>query len=240
MKTAGNIFQAVFLVFIFFLISGTACETKSTDPGKNPQDKPPSDSAPANDTMGYFWEVEADDTQKVINDTLQGIRFNFSLLDQDSVPSTVFQEGDNFVFSFLAENTRKDSLFFDIDFLYLVNHSYGEVLKIEGDNTISQGKPYKEVYARADLYPNYPFPPDCAYKIQIPWLYGFSLWNNYLTFSDYRFRIPGTSFLPSNPEPLNKGDYYTQFSWQYFFPKQGCDTAICTDSITFKINFKIQ
>jgi hypothetical protein len=110
MKTAGNTFQAVFLVFIFFLISGTACETKSTEPGKNPEEKAPSDSSPANDTIGYFWEVEADDTQKVINDTLQGIRFNFSLLDQDSVPSTVFPEGYNFVFSFLAENTRKGQI----------------------------------------------------------------------------------------------------------------------------------
>ena len=156
-------------------------------------------------------------------------------------PGTIMKTAGNiFQAVFLAENTRKDCLFFDIDFLYLVNHSYGEVWKIEGDNTISLGKPYKEVSAQADLYPNYPFPPDSAYTIQIPWLYGFSLWKNYLTFSENYFWISGTTFLPSNPEPLNEGNYYTQFSWQYFFPEAKRDTAICTDSITFKINFKVQ
>ena len=75
MKKTKSYFQFVFLPVAVLLFSAAACENGLFGD---------------NDPDNHSWEIEIDDKQKVIEKTIKGIEFKFCLLNEDSIPSTVF------------------------------------------------------------------------------------------------------------------------------------------------------
>jgi hypothetical protein len=123
----------------------------------------------------HYWEVEINDKKKMIEQTVKGIEFKFCLLNENSVPSTVFEEGENFFFYFTVKNTLHEKLYFDKDFMRFDFHTFCKVWEINGN---SVGKPF--VFRGIDKIGvgAYPFPQNETYAFKFPWLYDFELWNS--------------------------------------------------------------
>lgn len=86
-----------------------------------------------------FDTISPDTETQVINKNIDGINFQFFLLNKDNKPSTVFNEGENFDFYFSAMNLSDKKIYFDPDFAHTNDNSFCEVFNNEG---ISFGKPF--------------------------------------------------------------------------------------------------
>jgi hypothetical protein len=113
---------AMLLVFAGIM---TSCEKENTD-GLN------------------FREITTGSENPVINYVVNGIAFNFCLLNEDGNPSTIFNEGENFSFYFSVMNKRNKSLYFDYDFIYSTEPVFCRVYNADNKDF---GKPYKNAQA---------------------------------------------------------------------------------------------
>jgi len=226
MKKPKILFLSILLPVLTVFLSCTGCENGLFNgDDKNNQD--------------HTWEIQVNDDQKVIEQTVKGIEFKFCLLNEDSVPSTTFQEGENFFFYFSAKNTRDEDLSFDPDFMQFSMNTFCKVWNAKGDTI---GKPFifggmEKVGAGA-----YPFHKGESYKFNFPWLYSYDLWNSLFTYEEEleTWRLLYTYFDATDQAPLTKGKYYTKFSHKFRFSRTSDEPSLDTDSLTFKINFEIK
>lgn len=126
MKTLKILFLSILLPVLIVFLSCTGYENGLF----NGDDK---------DNQEHTWEIQLNDNQKVIEQTVKGIEFKFCLLNEDGVPSTTFQEGENFYFYFTAKNTRDENLSFDPDFMNFGMNTFCKVWNEKGDTI---GKPF--------------------------------------------------------------------------------------------------
>jgi hypothetical protein len=226
MKKLKILFLSMLLPVLTVLISCTGCENELFNGGSD-------------DYQDHTWEIQLNDDQKVIEQTVKGIEFKFCLLNEDSVPSTTFQEEENLIFYFSAKNTRDENLSFDPDFMNLNSKNFSKVWKNNGEIV---GKPFHVKYVEEIGAGAYPFHKGESYKFKFPWLYSFDLWNSLFSYEEdmETWKFFYTYFDATDQSPLTEGKYYTKFSHKFRFSRTIDEPSLHTDSLTFKINFEIK
>jgi len=214
MKTLKILFLSILLPVLIVFISCTGCE-KGLFNGDD------------NDHQDHTWEIQLDDDQKVIEQTVKGIEFKFCLLNEDSVPSTTFQEGENFFFYFLVKNKSNENIRFDVP---IVNTDFFYVYEIKDEEIMDKGSPIQGVWCQyASMPDNYDLEPNDKLTFRHPWI----------LLSDDGI----TDYYPLCSKPSNAalkiGRYYTQFPVQLNYSSNGTIQSGSLE-LTFKINFEIK
>jgi hypothetical protein len=171
-----------------------------------------------------LWEIFPDSETTVVQNVVDGIEFKFCLLDEAGETATVFNEGENFTFYFSVTNKRNEKLYFDPGFAYSFENNFCRIFNTEDEDL---GKPF--IFKGADEIGlgGYPFEAGEKYIFEESWVdVRYTTW-----------RWGYGYFESSHQEPLKKGNYYTEFKYQFNFTG---NVSEITDSLTFKINFKIQ
>jgi len=199
-----------FLLCFSFLLGMTACGDVTNDLGWK---KSPE---------AIEWEISPDSVEKEID----GIAFKFCLLNEQGKPATVFNEGENFSFYFSVTNQSKKDFFYDA-YLLAFDKNF---LRIYNSSDFDFEKSYKPLNHTDIGVAAYSFNDGDVYIFKVPWLHEK---NSVLCNEKFWYE----SIVR---KPLVKGFYYTNFKYSFYFQGQDENNTIRTDSIDFKINFKIQ
>lgn len=178
-----------------------------------------------------IFELHIGDENAVIEKKVDGIEFKFCLINEQGEPATVFSEGEKFTFQFSIKNFRENPLpFYDYGYLEQADFfsvsssekSYGQPFLFIGySNTLELRWLLDEEYLSNSNLP--------SYEISVPWQDDRENWQ-------LRWGV----FEGLNKELLDKGSYYTQFSYQFTFGDRNKEPELKTDLLTFKINFEIK
>lgn len=174
-----------------------------------------------------FWEISPDSKTAVIQKEVDGIEFKFCLLNEQGEPATVFNEGENFTFQFAIKNNRSESLpFYDYGYYEL-----DDFLAVKSDGK-SYGKPFlfKSYSTTQELrWLRSGVSDELSYNFTVPWYDERDEWQLHW------------GYFESTKQPfLEKGTYYTQFSYNFTFGLPNKEPELETGLISFKINFKIK
>ena len=220
MKTYKISLKLTFIFISVLIIALTSCEK--------------------NNTEDYTWELSLDDDLNIITESNQGIEFTFCLLNEEGIPSKIFNEGENFYINFVVENKRSSNLYFDPSFFIFDNttDAFCRIININGDTI---GKPFEYLGTDQIGAPGYIFDSENKYEFKFPWLYNYDEWTSlFCEAPNNRWEIYYSSIVPSYQEPLLKGIYYTQFSHQFNFIDAEYLENITTNQLSFGINFRIK
>ena len=199
------------LLFIALLFTGmTACK----------------DTIGENTTDDLKWEISPDSQSQVIEKEIDGIAFKFCLLNEQGKPATVFNEGENFSFYFSVTNQSKKDFYYDA---YLLAYDK-KFLRTYTSSNFDLGKSYNPLLHTDIGIAAYPFNDGDVYIIKVPWLHEKG---SVLCVENFWYE----SIIQ---KPLVKGFYYTNFKYSFYFQGKQDNNTVRTDSINFKINFKIQ
>ena len=145
------------------------------------------------------------------------VEFKFVLLDTLGNEKTVFNQGENIIFSFQVINNSSEDLYLEN---FLPNDEFFRVYQPNTyGGTLNYGIPY-ESYIKIG---SFKIPANGILNIEYPWEGGM-FWNE-------EYSILSRE---SRNEDLPNGDYYTEFSQSF---KIG---DIQTEEKHFEINFTIQ
>ncbi len=174
-----------------------------------------------------FFELQIGDEYPVIRKEVNGIEFEFCLLNEDGEPATVFNEGENFTFQFSIKNNTNKSLPF-YDYGYYGLNDFFAVSSIDK----FYGKPFVfKVYSGT------------IYTTEQRWLsLGAEFYKFTVPWHDERddWQLLWGNFESTKQPLLNKGRYYTQFAYAFSFGMPNNEPELVTDLIKFKINFEIK
>lgn len=169
-----------------------------------------------------LWEISPTSESAIIQKEVDGIQFKFCLLNKEGEPATIFNEGENFTFSFSIKNNFEDTVIITPEF---ISSEFFRVYHTQ-DN-IDMGKPWTGSWCLFRLEPEiFILPPVQSRQLNCPWML---TGNNK---PDYPL------CMAESKNPLAKGDYYTKFNLDFHYSKNGKKEQI--NNIIFKINFKIQ
>ncbi|MDP2423712.1 MAG: hypothetical protein U1C46_04760 [Bacteroidales bacterium] len=150
------------------------------------------------------------------------VEFKMRLLDTLGNEKTVFNEGENVIFSFVINNSTSEDMYFagmnnidDFFRLYKLNTS-------EGD--IDLGKPYKHIFC--EYIGALRIPANGIFKIEIPWLWNENQIYGYIG-------CPHGSYH-SVTSPLTKGYYRTAFTSSFKI------NNVQTEEKHFEIKFTVK
>ncbi len=163
------------------------------------------------------FELRAGDKNAVIVKEVDGIEFKFCLLNEQGEPATVFNEGENFTFSFVIKNNLDTTIYFDETLL-----NANGFFEVKNRNE-SFGKPYELIGIYEVGLVALGIPKGLTSGIKMKWIPDEKFWN-----------YDNFEFSKNNYDYLKKGVYYTSFSNTFDFG------SVKTDKLTFKINFKIK
>lgn len=168
------------------------------------------------------WEISPDSKNAVIQKEVNGIEFKYCLLNEAGEPATVFNQEENFTFSFSVKNNVEDTLTITTEFIssefFRVYHTI--------DN-IDMGKPWTGLWCQFSGAPHtLKLPPAQSIQLNCPWVLAE---NN---IPDYPL------CMSESKNPLAKGEYYTKLNLDFHFAKKGKNEQI--NNKIFKINFIIQ
>ena len=177
-------------------------------------------------TDDLFWEISFDSQSKVIEKEIDGIVFKFCLLNEQGQPATVLNEGENFSFYFSVTNHSKKDFYYNA---YKLAYEK-KFLRIYTSSDFDLGKSYEPLLQTDIGIAAYPFDDEDVYIIKVPWLHE----------KDAVLCAESFYYESIIQKPLVKGFYYVDFKYSFYFQGQQDNNTIRTDSINFKINFKIQ
>jgi hypothetical protein len=183
--------------------------------------------AGCDDNEKDLWKISPESKNAMIQQEVDGIEFKFCLLNEEGEPATVFNEGENFSFYFSVTNKRDEKLNFDAGFAQTNQNDFCDIYDSEDQNI---GKPYNVLTVLMIGAGAYPFQSDTTYVFEVPWVDNRN---------DIWFWEKAT-YESSHREPLEKGDYYTGFKYRFRFARTHEEPSLITDTLSFKINFKIQ
>ena len=122
---------------------------------------------------GYDWSIEHDSENPVIDSRVDDIKFKFCLLNKDSVPATVFKQGENFYFYFDIMNVSEELI--TVNEMDILMEEDVFMVYLAGTN-VQAGKPW---YTKGCRYVNIigsmEIPVNNSYDIIIPWSFIFDL-----------------------------------------------------------------
>jgi len=174
-----------------------------------------------------IFELDIGDENAVILKEIDGIEFKFCLLNEQGEPSTMFNEGENFTFQLSIKNSKDESLpFFDYGFL-----KRKDFFAVSSKDKY-YGKPYLYDMTRdSDLH---------TYELR--WILPDSIsifTDTWLNAPRDRDEMKEQSMFQLNSS-LEKGLYYTRFTYNFTFGFQDKDPLYESGKLTFKINFEIK
>ncbi|MGM0528690.1 MAG: hypothetical protein ACQERS_09805 [Bacteroidota bacterium] len=191
------------LILALFIIIDSGCEQKQDDI--------------------FIWEISPDSETAIIQKEVEGIEFKFCLLNEQNEPTTVFNQDENFTFSFSFKNQMQDTVIVTTEF---INSDFYRVYQAQ--TNIDMGKPWTGVFCLYLLGPREYVLSPLSERIQLncPWV---------ITDEDK----PDYPLCASeSKEYLPKGEYYTTIDLDFHFTKNGKKFII--NNKIFKINFIIQ
>ncbi len=161
------------------------------------------------------------------------VDFNFQLLDMNGNPSTVFNEGENFIFSFLIINRSDRQIQFDQS--EMQTQDFFRVIRLvdsqEEVSTVDMGRPYNGVFC---LYmASHTISAKDTLSLRIPWKPDEN-WDT----GTGKYFSPFFCDVNSDNQLLGKGNYQTKFSSRFEFSVNG--NAFSLPSQDFNIGFTIQ
>ncbi len=174
-----------------------------------------------------LWEISPNSKSAVIQQEVDGIEFKFCLLNEEGEPTTVFNEAENFTFYFSVTNKRDEKLYFDPGFAYIKGNDF---CKVFDSNNQELGKPF--IFLGYDKIGTgaYLFARGQSYVFEQQWMDNRN--------STWRWQY---GYYESNTqEYLAKGNYNTTFKYRFRFAHAHDELSLDTDTLSFKINFKIQ
>ena len=158
------------------------------------------------------------------------VEFEFSLLTGQGVPSTAFNPGENFIFSFQILNKSSEQIWlesFDAEDFFRVHRLDNQ----EGASNLDLGKPYKSVFC--EFISGHYVEPGQALKIERPWIMADSIKNDFKPYFDNSI-VCGLE----EREPLSRGHYRTGFKSKFTFRTD--DRTFSTAQKEFEIMFSIE
>ncbi len=161
-------------------------------------------------------ELKNGSEEAIIEYDVDGLHFTFCLLDEDSIPSTSFKEGENFRLYFAIKNNTNDHLEFNDYGFYHLNDFLAVKSAVR-----NYGKPFEFVR------------PSLTEEIRYILLGGYALFSVNWHENREEFYAMHGYFKGLEKPFLEKGKYHTQFTYKY---KIG---HITTPKLTFRINFEI-
>ncbi len=181
-------------------------------------------------------ELTIDEEQKVITVEKNGIEIEFCLLNEQGEPATVFKEGEDFTFHLAIINNIKS---YEAVYMPLCNGcGYGYIpdeFYVMTSNGDTIGRPF---FFRGAVYMLF----DCpvikkgeSFVLDIPWTENRDNWPICTLYAH-----------GSKNTPLEKGIYYTSFTHKFCFRDASLhgsgkpEEYVCTDNVSFKINFEIK
>lgn len=149
------------------------------------------------------------------------VEFEFQLLDENGVPSTEFQEGQNFQFSLVIRNQSSKDIGYSPSF---IGDDFFRIYRIDtSEGEVSMGKPYSSIFCEY-IGGQFVIPAGDELRLEIPW-------------------IPSEDFCcppfckVNNNSPLPKGNYKTFIEGSFDFVYKGETTTITKRfEIFFTIN----
>ena len=171
-----------------------------------------------------LWKISPGNSVAVIQQEVDGIAFEFCLLNEKGIPATVFNEGENFSFFFAVTNNSHNNLYFDPDFAYYNENNFCRVYTSEDEGL---GKPFRALLVLAIGAGAYPFNTNETRVFEQQWVDNRdSIWS-----------WEKATYESTHQPYLKKGSYYTAFKYRFRFEGEH---SIKTDTLNFRINFKIQ
>lgn len=194
-KVMQKIILKISFIFLFFSLMGAGCEKDGE----------------------LLLEISPHSKSVVIQKEVDGIEFKFCLLNDQGEPATIFNEGENFTFSFSIKNNLEDTLIITTEF---INSEFFRVYNTQ-DN-IDMGKPWTGLWCEFSLEPQtLMLPPVQSLKLNCPWVL---IENNK---PDYPL------CMSESKNPLAKGEYYTKLDLDFQYSKKGRKEQI--NNVIFKI-----
>lgn len=174
-----------------------------------------------------LWEISPTSKSAVIQKEVDGIQFKFCLLNEQGEPATVFTQGENFSFYFSVTNNSNEKFYFYPGYAYSEENDF---CRVYSSSQIDEGKPYE--FKGADLIGvgAYPFEVGEAYVFKQIWIDNRG--------SAWRWKYG--YYESADQKYLPIGDYSTGFQYRFEFEPHGDNLILSTDTLKFKINFKIQ
>ncbi len=150
------------------------------------------------------------------------VEFKFTLLDTLGNEQTVFNQGENIIFSFQVINNSSEDLYLEH---FFPNDNFFSVYQSNtSEGTLDYGRPYEHLFC--DFIGALKVSSNDTFKIVIPWYKNSKYTEGYIG-------CPLETYH-SNVVMLNVGNYYTEFTQSF---KIG---NIQTEEKHFKINFTIK
>jgi hypothetical protein len=173
-----------------------------------------------------FLEVNLNSDNPTILTSINDIEFKFCLENEQGEAVNIFEEGENFYFYFSVTNKRSEKVFFDPDFAYSDGVDF---CRIFSSNNQDLGKPFELLTVTTIGTAAYPFETGETRFFKQLW-------------SDDRDSVwywQHAAYKSTHKETLNKGEYYTTFKYSFQFFRTNDESPLVTDTLVFKINFKI-
>ena len=150
------------------------------------------------------------------------VEFKFVLLDTLGNEKTVFNQGENIIFSFQVINNSSENLMLEF---FLPNDDFFRVYQPNtNEGLLNYGKPYEHLFC--EYIGALQIPKNGNLKVVIPWYESIKYTNGYIG-------CPLETYHKNTPI-LKVGKYYTEFSQSF---KIG---DIQTEEQYFKINFTVK
>ncbi|MCF8232907.1 MAG: hypothetical protein K9J27_12045 [Bacteroidales bacterium] len=207
------LFPFVFLSVMLLVILTTGCE-KGLFGGEEDED-------------GNVYEIKSGSDSQVIRQTIEGIGFEFCLLNENGEPATKFEKGENFVFSLKLNNETSDTIQIKVP---VVRKDFFQVFHKTENQVEEAGSPIRGVWCEYAAMPeNYEHAPAASLVFKHPW--------------QLEENEPITKYYPfcskRGHDDLEQGEYFMKFELNLSYSPLNKEEDTEINDIAFKINFQI-
>ena len=175
------------------------------------------------DDTGF--EIDPYSESKFLVNTVNGITYEFYMLNEKGERTTVFNQGEDFTFCFYVTNNCGHGIIYDVDY-YQPENGLFTVYDYYGNDYGSANRRYGK------LGVDYYMEPGWRWGVESQWI---ALAYEIHDYDDWIKFFPN----PNKREPLPRGDYYTEFTYAFKHTCGDQNVQVASEPLTFRINFKI-
>lgn len=170
-----------------------------------------------------IYGVMVENDNGVLKKTVHGVEFSFCLLNENGRPATIFKEGEDFWFRFQIKNNTAEALPFN-DYGFYNTYDFFTV----HDASASLGKPM--IFLKHDTSAEArEIAPGATETFALPW-----------HAEKEEFQLMYGYFEGIHQPDLQKGKYYTKFTYNFKFGYPGKTPQMETGKMTFFISFEVK
>lgn len=167
-------------------------------------------------------EISPDNGQTAIRKDVDGIVFNFCLLNEEGKSATIFEKKENIIFSFLIENNLGCDISVPTNF---IDSTFYRVYR-QIDNA-DMGKPWTGLWCEYSM---------ANKKVEIASSETYSFVCPWILTKDHQPDYP--ICMSESKDYLSSGNYYTIICLDFQYFQESEQKTI--NNMIFKINFKVQ